>query len=95
MAKRKKTESKRPNEFYPHKDKRRVVVEGFEYYNTTTGNLESGGSGRIAVWLLDTDYDGRSNYSRQVFFPMAGAEEGWAKLAHNLNAEIDEERIEA
>ncbi|MFN9338890.1 MAG: hypothetical protein ACK6BZ_05330, partial [Candidatus Kapaibacterium sp.] len=30
----------------------------------------------------------------QVFFPMAGAKEGWATLAKNLRAEIDEEKIE-
>jgi adenine-specific DNA-methyltransferase len=40
-------------------------------------------------------YDGRSLYPRQVFFPMAGEKEGWAKLARNLKAEIDEELIEA
>lgn len=45
--------------------------------------------------MLDTDYDGRSLYPRQVFFPMAGAKEGWARLAKNLKAEIDEELIEA
>jgi adenine-specific DNA-methyltransferase len=45
--------------------------------------------------MLDTDYDGRSLYPRQVFFPMAGDNEGWAKLAKNLKAEIDEELIEA
>lgn len=57
--------------------------------------MESGSQDRIAVWLLDTDYDGRSLYPRQVFFPMAGEKEGWAKLAKNLKAEIDEELIEA
>lgn len=56
--------------------------------------MESGSQDRIAVWLLDTDYDGRSLYPRQVFFPMAGENEGWAKLAKNLKTEIDEERIE-
>ncbi len=73
----------------------RVVVEGFDYYNTKTGAVESGGSDRIAVWLLDTDYNGRSLFPRQVFFPMAGETEGWAKLARNLKAEIDEDLIEA
>ncbi len=77
------------------KGKWRVSVQGFDYYNTKTGGIESGGSDRIAVWLLDTDYDGRSLYPRQVFFPMAGESEGWAKLARNLKAEIDEELIEA
>ena len=77
------------------KGKLRVSVHGFDYYNTKTGGIESGGADRIAVWMLDTDYDGRSLYPRQVFFPMAGEKEGWAKLAKNLKAEIDEERIEA
>jgi adenine-specific DNA-methyltransferase len=79
----------------PDEGKLRVVVHGFDYYNTKTGNVESGGADKIAVWLLDTDYDGRSLYPRQVFFPMAGEDGGWAKLAKSLKAEIDEELIEA
>jgi len=47
------------------------------------------------MWILDTDYDGRSLFARQVFFPMAGEKEGWSKLAKNLKAEIDEALIEA
>lgn len=78
-----------------HKGKWRVSVEGFDYYNTRTGGIESGGVGQIAVWLLDTDYDGRSLYPRQVFFPQAGESEGWARLAKNLKAEIDDQLIEA
>jgi adenine-specific DNA-methyltransferase len=79
----------------PDKGKYRVSVHGFDYYNTKTGDIESGGEDKIAVWLLDTDYDGRSLYPRQVFFPMAGESEGWARLARNLKAEIDEDLIEA
>ena len=75
--------------------KHRVNVQGFDYYNTKTGNVESGGSEKIAMWMLDTDYDGRSLYPRQVFFPMAGSNDGWARLARNLKAEIDQELIEA
>jgi len=77
------------------KGKLRVSVHGFDYYNTKTGGIESGGEDKIAVWMLDTDYDGRSLYPRQVFFPMAGENEGWARLAKTLKAEIDEELIEA
>ena len=77
------------------KDKVRVSVHGFDYYNTKTGGVESGGAGQIELWLLDQDYDGRSLYPRQVFFPMAGENEGWSKLARNLKAEIDQELIEA
>ncbi len=73
----------------------RVSVLGFDYYNTKTGGIESGGADKIAMWLLDPDYDGRSLFPRQVFFPMADAKDGWAKLARNLKAEIDEDLIEA
>ena len=72
-----------------------VEVRGFDYYNTKTGDVESGGEDKIAVWSLDTDYDGRSLYPRQVFFPMAGPNDGWARLARNLKAEIDEDLIES
>ena len=45
--------------------------------------------------MLDSDYDGRSLFPRQVFFPMADENAGWARLSRNLKAEIDAERIEA
>jgi adenine-specific DNA-methyltransferase len=76
------------------KGKYRVEVLGFDYYSTKTGTIESGGTEKIAMWMLDTDYDERSLYPRQVFFPMAGAKDGWARLAKNLRAEVDEELIE-
>lgn len=72
-----------------------VEVNGFDYYNPKTGTVDSGGKGDIAMWMLDHDYDGRSLFPSQIFFPMAGAKEGWATLAKNLKAEIDEEKIEA
>jgi len=75
--------------------KYQVEVLGFDYYNPKSGNVESGGQNKIAMWLLDTNYDERSLFPSQVFFPMAGEKEGWAKLAKNLKAEIDTEKIEA
>jgi adenine-specific DNA-methyltransferase len=77
------------------KGKCRITVNGFDYYNTKSGKVESGGTERIAMWMLDPDYDGRSLLPRQVFFPMAGEDEGWAKLAASLRAEIDLELIKA
>ena len=77
------------------KGKYQVEVHGFDYYNTKTGSIESGDTSKIAVWMLDTDYDSRSLYPRQVFFPMAGEKDGWSRLAKNLKAEIDAELIEA
>ena len=72
-----------------------VQVRGFDYFNTKTGEIESGDEKKIAVWMLDTDYDGRSLYPSQVFFPMADSKGGWTRLARNLKAEIDEDLIEA
>lgn len=78
-----------------HKGKFQVLVNGFDYFNPKTGSVDSGGSEKIAMWMLDTDYDGRSMMPRQVFFPLAGPKDGWAKLTTALRAEVDEELIEA
>ena len=77
------------------KDKYCVSVHGFDYYNTKTGTIDSGGADRIAMWMLDPDYGGRSLFPRQVFFPLGGANDGWARLAKDLRAEIDDTLIEA
>ncbi len=83
--------------YRPADEKGKFIVEvlGFDYYNPKTGTVDGGGKGDIAMWMLDTDYDSRSIFPSQVFFPMAGAKEGWATLAKNLKAEIDEEKIES
>ncbi len=77
------------------KGKYRVEVCGFDYHGPADGKIESGDTSKIAMRMLDTDYDGRSLYPSQVFFPMAGEKDGWARLPKNLKAEIDEELIEA
>ena len=77
------------------KDQFQVKVRGFDYYNPLTGKIESGGPDRIAIWMLDTNYDGRSLYPKQVFLPLADNEGGWHKLAKDLRAEIDTQKIAA
>lgn len=77
-----------------NKGKFQVEVKGFDYYDTKTGNVISGSDKNIAVWMLDPDYDSRSLFPRQVFFPMSSDAEGWSKLAKNLKAEINQELIE-
>jgi len=67
-----------------------VEVHGFDYFDTAKGDLVSGGKGKIAMWSLDTDYDERSLFPTQVFFPMAGKKDGWEKLKKNIKAELDE-----
>lgn len=76
-------------------DKGKYVVEirGFDYYNVKTGDVDSGGPDKIAMWMLDTDYDQRSLTPNQVFFPMSGKNDGWARLAKSLKVELDSELI--
>jgi adenine-specific DNA-methyltransferase len=76
-----------------HKGKYRVAVQGFDYYDVKTGQIESGDSGQIAMWMLDTDYDGRSLFPRQVFFPNTVGKGGWNRLAKTLRAELDEDLL--
>jgi adenine-specific DNA-methyltransferase len=73
--------------------KYQVSVRGFDYYDTKTGTIQSGDSSKIAMWLLDTDYDGMSLNPSQIFFPMSGSKEGWAKLAKTLRVELDPDLI--
>lgn len=76
------------------KTKFKVKVNGFDYYDVKKGTVESGSTSRIAMWMLDTDYDGMCIEPKQVFFPMGGKKDGWNKLAKTLKAEIDPELIE-
>jgi len=77
------------------KGKYRVTVNGFDYYNTRTGEIDSGGVDKIAMWMLDPDYDGRSLFPRQVFFIADVMKDSLKTLAENLRAEIDEKLIQA
>lgn len=77
-----------------YKPEYQVSVNGFDYYNPLSGELESGGKNKIAMWMLDPDYDGRSLLPKQVFFPIGSATDGWGKLAKTLKANINQELIE-
>ncbi len=77
------------------KDRYKIKVNGFDYYDVKSGEIKSGKATNIAMWMLDTDYDGMCVEPKQVFFPMDGKAEGWNKLAKTLKAEIDPELIEA
>jgi adenine-specific DNA-methyltransferase len=71
-----------------------IEVNGFDYFDTAKGELVSGGKKKIAMWLLDTDYDERSLFPKQVFFPLAGGKEGWYKLKKNIRAELNKEALD-
>ena len=51
------------------KGKCRVKILGFDYYNPVNGAVESGSSDKVAMWMLDTDYDGYSLFPARSSSP--------------------------
>ena len=72
-----------------------ITAQGFDYYNTRIGNVDPGGANQNSLWMFDPSYDGRSLFSRRVFFWMAGAKESWAKLTRSPRTKFDLALIEA
>ena len=71
----------------------RQAIEFYKHKHNWTNRLIAGDSLLVMNSLLEKE-GGRSLFPRQVFFPMADAKDGWAKLARNLKTEIDEDLIE-
>lgn len=76
------------------KTKFKVKVNGFDYYDVKKGTVESGSTSRIAMWMLDTDYDNMCIEPDMIFFPMGGKKDGWNKLAKTLKTEINMDMID-
>jgi adenine-specific DNA-methyltransferase len=73
----------------------KVKVNGFDYYNPITGEIDSGDTKRIAMWMLDTDYDEQSIMPEQVFFPLKDEKRDWTSLAKTLNGAVNEEVMDS
>jgi len=69
-----------------------VHLNGVDFYNPQTGEVESVGKEQIAAWFVDEDYDGRTFCISQAFFP--NGKNPWEKLQRALKATIDPERFE-
>ncbi len=66
-----------------------VEVHGVDVYDPTTGEVRSGGTDQIALWMVDTDYDGESFFVRHCYF--TGGQDPYKRLKQALKADIDEE----
>ena len=68
-----------------------VVVElrGVDVYDPTTGEVRSHDTGRIALWMIDTDYNEESFFVRHCYF--TGGNDPYKRLKSALKAEIDED----
>ena len=66
-----------------------VVVElhGVDVYDPTSGEVRSRDTDRIALWMIDTDYNGDSFFVRHCYF--TGGGDPYKKLKTALKAEVD------
>ena len=69
-----------------------VKVNGFDYLDPNSNELISGGKDKIALWMLDPNYDGLSFYPSQTFF--SSIKNDWSKVSNTLKHEIDPEKAE-
>jgi adenine-specific DNA-methyltransferase len=71
-----------------------VTMEDVDIYDPKENSVNSTGSGKVAAWFLDSDYDGRTFCITQAFFPDKTA---WDKIASHLDraGAIDAERFAA
>jgi adenine-specific DNA-methyltransferase len=65
-----------------------VEIRGVDVYNPTTGEIRSSGTGEIALWMVDTDYDEESFFVRHCYF--TGGNDPYTRLKRALKADIDE-----
>jgi adenine-specific DNA-methyltransferase len=66
-----------------------VRVKGIDVFRPQTGEIESGGTETIALWMIDTNYNEESFFVRHAYF--LGANDPYKALKTTLKAEIDEE----
>jgi len=70
-------------------DERRVILRGVDVYDPNTGEIRSNETDQIAVWMIDTNYNGESFFVRQCYF--TGGQDPYKRLKTALKADIDEE----
>ncbi|MFJ4230622.1 site-specific DNA-methyltransferase [Cellulosimicrobium cellulans] len=64
-----------------------VELHGVDVYDPTTGEVRSDNTDKIALWMIDTDYDGESFFVRHCYF--TGGNDPLKRLKTALKAEID------
>ena len=70
-------------------DEVRVELLGVDVFDPTTGEVRSSGVDQVALWMIDTDYDGESFFVRHCYF--TGGQDPYARLKKALKADIHEE----
>jgi adenine-specific DNA-methyltransferase len=66
-----------------------VKILGVDVYDPTTGAVRSNDTDLIALWMVDTNYNGESFFVRHCYF--TGGNDPYARLKKALKADIDED----
>ncbi len=64
-----------------------VNLNGVDVYDPTTGEVRSNDTSRIALWMIDTDYNEESFFVRHCYF--TGDNDPYKRLKIALKADID------
>jgi adenine-specific DNA-methyltransferase len=70
-------------------DELRIVLHGVDVYDPNTGETRSNDTDQVALWMIDTAYNGDSFFVRHCYF--TGGQDPYARLKRALKAEIDED----
>lgn len=66
-----------------------IDLKGVDIYDPTTGEVRSNDTSQIALWMIDTDYNGESFFVRHCYF--TGGNDPYKRLKTALKADIDED----
>jgi adenine-specific DNA-methyltransferase len=70
-------------------DKVRVELHGVDVYDPNTGEIRSNATDQIALWMIDTNYNGESFFVRHAYF--TGGQDPYRRLKQALREDIDQE----
>jgi adenine-specific DNA-methyltransferase len=68
-------------------DELRVILHGVDVYDPNTGELRSTDTDHVALWMIDSAYNGESFFVRHCYF--TGGQDPYKRLKTALKAEID------
>lgn len=63
-----------------------IDLQGVDVYDPTTGTVRRNDTGQIALWMIDTNYDGTSFVVRHCYF--TGGDDPYKRLKTALRADI-------
>ena len=70
-----------------------VEINGVDVYDPNTDEIRSRSTDEIALWMIDTNYNGESFFVRHCYFP--GGQDHYKQLRNALKTDIDEEAWES